>query len=179
MSILENHLKFVNEQVIFQQKTIERLLLLKESPAKQKFHKMLLEKFEALSNFLIEQDKKGGNAAIATGKQIRLSLTPADLEGLPEEVLKQLSISEGDRTDFAVLNLLEELGGIASLDQLLIGLYKKTGEVLKRQGLTSRLYRMTQKELIYGVPGKKGIYATRAYDTEETARLFGEGAPSK
>ena len=175
MSILETHLRFVNEQVEFQKRMIE---LLKNSPGKQKFHKLLQERFEALRNFLIEQDKKGSNGAIPTGRQIRLSLTPADLEGLPEEVLKQLSISDGDRTDFAVLNLLEELGGIATLDQLLIGLYRKTGEVLKRQALTSRLYRMTQKELIYGISGKKGVYSTKAYEAAETATLFGEETPS-
>ncbi|MCG8369207.1 MAG: hypothetical protein MJA32_01705, partial [Proteobacteria bacterium] len=32
------------------------------------------------------------------------------------------------------------------------------GEVHKRQTVTSRMYRMAQRGLVSGVPGKKGVY---------------------
>jgi hypothetical protein len=171
MTMLEDHVQFVNEQIVFQEKTIENL---SASPGKQKFHNALKQKFEALRDYLIEQGNVSTREAprLST-KTVRLSLTPNDLEGLPEELVKELSISDGDRTEFTLLNILEEFGGIASLDQLLIGLYKKTGEVLKRQALTSRLYRMSQKELIWGVPTKKGVYSNRQITEAEAAKIFG------
>jgi hypothetical protein len=69
--------------------------------------------------------------------------------------------------------LLDEHGGIASLDQIIFGLYKKTKEIVKRQAMTNRLYRMGQKELIWGVPGKKGVYSNRPISDQEAASLFG------
>ena len=63
-------------------------------------------------------------------------------------------------------------GGVLSLDKLLIGLYKKTGEIHKRQALVSRLYRMSQKGVVFGVANKKGFYATRELSDEEIEKLF-------
>lgn len=167
--MVENHLKFVNEQLAFQQKIIEGLAA---SPNKQKFHKLLLERYEALRNYLMNKDNRGGATGGNSSKGIRLSLTPSDIAGLPESLLEELSISE-DRSEFAVLNVLEDAGGIASLDQLLVGIFKKTKDVYKRQALTAKLYRMSQKELIWGVPGKKGVYSTRPLTQEEADKLIG------
>jgi hypothetical protein len=167
--MLKNHLEFVNEQIIFQQKTIEKL---RPFPNKQKFHMILLERFEGLRNYLTENSNNQRFGPDSPPKTLRLTLTPGDVEGLPEELLKELSISE-DRTEFAILNVLEEAGGIATLDQLLIGVYKKTKEVLKRPAMTSRLYRMGQKELIWGLPGKKGLYSNHPVSEEEAAKLLG------
>lgn len=175
--MLDNHIAFVNEQVAFQEKLVDQL---KNSPGKQKFHKVLWERFTALRNYLIEQENNAHSSTVSLPPQLKLSLTPTDLEGLPEELLKQLSISDGDKTDFAILNILEEAGGIATLDQILIGLFKKTGEIMKRQALTSRLYRIGQKDtkLIWSVPGKKGVYSNREISESEAAKLFGEEPPS-
>jgi len=150
--MVENHLKFVNEQIAFQQKIIEGLAA---SPNKQKFHKLLLERYEALRNYLMNKDNKEGATGGNSSKGIRLSLTPSDIAGLPESLLEELSISE-DRSEFAILNVLEDAGGIASLDQLLVGIFKKTKDVYKRQALTAKLYRMSQKELIWGCRARRG-----------------------
>ena len=58
-------------------------------------------------------------------------LTPEVIEGLPKELMDELSISDADRTEFAIMNIIDENGGIASLDNILIGLYKKTNDILK------------------------------------------------
>jgi hypothetical protein len=173
--MLESHLKFVNEQLVFQQKMLEKLVHFHESPKKIAFHKDLISKFEALHNYLLEHQKAvsgAPSASTSTSKQLRLSLNPRDLEGAPEELLKELSISD-DRTEMNILALLDEHGGIASLDQIIFGLYKKTKEIVKRQAMTNRLYRMGQKELIWGVPGKKGVYSNRPISDQEAASLFG------
>jgi hypothetical protein len=71
-----------------------------------------------------------------------------------------------DNLDFQILSLLEDAGGMMSLDQLLVGLYKSTGKVYKRQAITSQLYRMAHKGLTANVPEKKGVYALAQVSTE-------------
>lgn len=180
MSILEKHIPFVNEQVEFQQKMCKKFA---DNPFRLKLHRATEEKFKALAADLSEADKMLGKATEASLEQlmapekgalsrVRLTLLPEDLEGLPEELTKELSIDAG-KTEFAILNLLEESGGIMSLDQLLIGLFKKTGEVHKRQSLTGKLYRMGQQELVFSVSSKKGVYSNRQLTEEETEKLIG------
>jgi len=142
-------------------------------------HKTTSDKFRALAADLENADKlldtPHPEALKATKGpiQLQLSLTIDDIEGLPPELIGELSLSDADKTEFAIVNAIEEAGGIISLDKLLIGLYKKTGEVHKRTSLYSRLNRMVSKNLIYYVPGKKGIYSTEQLNTEDVVRMFG------
>ena len=87
--------------------------------------------------------------------------------------MQELSLSDGDKTEFAIVNVIEEAGGIISLDKLLIALYKKTGEIHKRNSLYSKLSRMASKNLIYYVPGKKGVYSTEQLTSDDVSRMFG------
>lgn len=79
-----------------------------------------------------------------------------------------------DRGETLLLHVINDRGGIATLDQVLVGLYRKTGEVMKRTTLTSKLYRMTQKGTVFVVPSKKGVYSTRRLSQEDVAAMFGE-----
>jgi hypothetical protein len=170
MSILEKHLAFVNEQTAFHQKMAERFA---DNSFRQKLHNTTKEKFEALAKDLVEADKMLDRPEqLAPPRLVRLSLTPEDLEGLPEELLSELSI-DSDKTEFAILSLIDESGGVISLDQLLVGLFRKTKEVHKRQTLTSRLYRMAQNKLVFNVPNKKGVYSTRPLTEEEFLKILG------
>jgi hypothetical protein len=114
---------------------------------------------KAENETLKEQLRIAQSAPSVTKAALRLSLNEEDVQGLPQELIKELSLSDGDRTEFAILNILEESNGISTLDRLLIGLYHRTKEIHKRDKLVSRLYRMAQKNLIYSVPQKKGVYS--------------------
>jgi hypothetical protein len=174
MSILVKHLPFVKDQIGFQQRMLERFA---GDSYREKMHASSKEKFEALlADLEIADQTLDRKQEIRTPKAApqTLALTPEEIEGLPPELLKELSVSDADKTEFILLNLLEEAGGIASLDRLLIGLWKKSGEVHKRQSLVSRLYRMAQKDLVFGVPGKKGVYSNRPVDEGDFQRLFNE-----
>jgi len=165
MNRLVNHAPFVKSQLEFHKKIAATSWA--KSPRK-KFHEEIADSFAALLHDL--QD--ASTDVISNNSPLQqLSLTPDDLEGLPEELKKELNITESDKTEFAILSIVEKAGGFISLDKLLIGLYKQTGEILKRQNLTSKLYRM--KGTIYSVPGKKGIYSNRPITEEEAAKLFG------
>jgi len=89
-----------------------------------------------------------------------LTLRPEDLAGLPPELLKQLKITEGDKLEAAIVEVINEAGGTIILDKLLIGLYRKTKEIHQRTTTVGRLYRMSQKGLVFSVPRKKGVYTT-------------------
>ncbi len=91
-----------------------------------------------------------------------LELLPEDLEGLPPELIAELSISDGDQQEIDIMKLIEAEGGTISLDLLLVRWYRAKKSIIKRKALTSRLYRMQQKGRIFSVEGAKGIYTLQA-----------------
>lgn len=160
MDILDKHIKFVNEQIAFHDKRAAQF-----TGDRAKMHQQTADQFRELLGVL--KSPQNGPAV----QLHRLSLSPEDLEGLPQEQLDELSITSADKAEFSILALMEESGGIMSLDQVIVGLYRQTGTIQKRQTVTSRLYRMAQKELLYNVPNKKGVYSVRRLTQEELAKL--------
>lgn len=106
-------------------------------------------------------------------EQISFHLTPEDIDGLPEELLSELSITEADKAEFAILGIFEESGGTLSLDQLLVRYFRTTGEILKRPAMNNRIYRMIQKGVLFSVPNRKGIYTISAPKETETPESLG------
>lgn len=100
-------------------------------------------------------------AAALAAPAPKVHLTPDDLEGLPEDLMKELGLSESDRKEMLVVELIDKVGGVASINRVLVEIYNATGEVEKRTRLSSRLNRMQRKGLLFSVPKSKGIYATR------------------
>ncbi len=172
MSILAKHITFVNEQSNFHQKMAEKS---GRSTFRGNLHVTTAEKFKSLSADLDNADKLLDSPAQehAPKRHSQLSLSIEDIEGLPDELLRELSLSDADKTEFAIVNVIEESGGIISLDKLLIALYKKTGEIHKRSSLYSKLSRMANKNLIYYVPGKKGVYSAEQLSANDVATMFG------
>ena len=86
------------------------------------------------------------------------SALPPDLGNvfdLPPELLEELSIVKSDELEDQLVTVINAYGGTASLDQILVGLYRKFGIAQKRRFIQNKLYRMT---MVWSVPGKKGIY---------------------
>ncbi|MGE0667680.1 MAG: hypothetical protein AB7O49_14075 [Sphingomonadales bacterium] len=107
-----------------------------------------LEKMEAVRGFLDEQ------AEI-------LSPLPGDLGDLsdiPSELRRELSVVDVDDLERKLVQVVQAYGGTASLDQILVGLFRKFKEVQKRRFVQNKLYRMSGKKLIYTVPKRRGLY---------------------
>lgn len=164
MSILSKHIPFVNEQIGFHTKQISKYCEGGRFPSayRHSLHTATLSRFEELLKDMLQVD-----AYIDTGittrqpsSQMQFQLFPEDIEGLPQELIDQLSINDADKLEFEIINIIDEAGGVLNLDKILIGLYKKTKEIHKRTPLTAKLYRMSQKDLIFAVPNKKGVYST-------------------
>jgi hypothetical protein len=88
------------------------------------------------------------------------SALPPDLGNiydLPQELLDELSIAKGDELEDQLVTVINAYGGEASLDQILVGLFRKFGSLQKRRFIQNKLYRM---EMVWSVEGKKGFYTT-------------------
>jgi hypothetical protein len=81
-----------------------------------------------------------------------------DLSGLPDELLKELNVSQGDVLERQILDVFQALSGNADLDQVLIGLYRKFQVVQKRRFLQNKLWRMVRKGQIQKPKGARGQF---------------------
>lgn len=122
--------------------------------------------FTSLLEFL-EKQLQSQTSSAKTSRAPRLTLLPSDIEDLPQEVRAQLAISASDIADFNIISIIEDLGGIASLDQIIIAEYRKTGVVMERSKATAKIYRIVQKGLLKTVEGKKAVYALSDYEEND------------
>ncbi len=88
-----------------------------------------------------------------------------DIHDLPQELLDELSVAKTDELEDQIVTVINACGGTASLDQILVGLFRKFKVTQRRRFLQNKLYRM---EMVWSVEGKKGVYTTvEPQDTEE------------
>ena len=171
---LENYLAFVKDQVAVQ----ERLANKYDEDYRRDLHTKASQKFADLAKFLEAIQKKGsastGYLNRGDAPQKQLFLTFEEIQNAPDELLKELNISETDKQDMLIEYIIAETGGILSLDRIIVELYKRTKEVPKRNTLTSRLFRMAGRGMIYNVPGKKGVYSTYELSEHEAKKMFGQ-----
>ncbi|NBB80962.1 MAG: hypothetical protein GVY36_16205 [Verrucomicrobia bacterium] len=80
-----------------------------------------------------------------------------NLHDLPDELLSELSVSKTDELEDQLVTVINAYGGEASLDQILVGLFRKFQVVQKRRFIQNKLYRM---DVVWSVQGKKGHYTT-------------------
>ena len=175
---IDKVLVFVNEQIAFHLARAEQYA----NTARARKHLETHSKFLELKELLVDVQAESAameNANNLPQKQFRLSLTPYEIEGLPDELVEELSITKADKVEYVILNAMEELGGFASLDQLLVAVFKESGDILKRPALTNRLYRMSGKELLYSVPDKKGVYSLRPLGPGELDKLIAKSKAKK
>lgn len=177
VDILGQYVPFIKEQAEHQRKNAVNLaekspkIAAKATSRAERFEQ-LLEDIQKVSLQLSTPPSLPAPSASSEPKRPRFTLLPADLEGLPEEVLKQLGINESDRQELAIVEMIEEAGGMMALDQIIIALWRQKQEVADRGKLTSKLYRMTQKKMIYGAG--KGIYSTKPVEGGEISESEAE-----
>ena len=129
-------------------------------------HRFILDSVS--SKLVTEEEQQNFNELVADLESLpclnsttdSINLTPADLDGLPQEVIEQLGLSDSDYYEMDLVRLINKVGGVISLDKLIVLLYKEKNEIAGRTPLNARLYRMIKKGLIYSVPTKKGVYST-------------------
>ena len=168
-NIMPNHIEFVKSQVVFHEIMADKY---KATPKRRDKHLETATQLKSLLDYVISLEQEATSGPPRQVKPIQLGLSFEEIEGLPSDLIQELSFSDGDRTDFTIIKVIEAAGGIASLDRILVGYYRETGEIMKRNTLTSRIYRMGQKGLVFQVPGKKGVYSTEEMSEEQAENLF-------
>ena len=57
-----------------------------------------------------------------------------------------------------MVQIITDRGGSASLDEILIDLYRKTGEVGQRTLVANKLYRLAKQGQVATTEGRRGIF---------------------
>lgn len=111
--------------------------------------------------------------------EAQTSALPPDLgniHDLPEELLAELSVAKTDELEDQIVTVINAYGGTATLDQILVGLFRKFKVIQKRRFIQNKLYRM---DMVWSVPGRKGVYSTtepaRAETDAEIEAILGTG----
>lgn len=112
------------------------------------------EKFTAYAAML---EKASAEMARLYGLTSALPPDLGNVFDLPSELLEELSIAKADEIEDQLVTVINAYGGEASLDQILVGLYRKFKVSQKRRFLQNKLYRM---EMVWNVDGRKGMYTT-------------------
>lgn len=153
---LDEALEFVSQEAEYHDEQSSKLLTLNNEDAKGLYHYEKKRLFSALYNLLVDtQNRLNPDKSTST-------ILPSELEGLPRELLEQLST---DTHEINILKIMEDHSGPISLDRLILNFYKLHGEVLDRRKLTTKLYRMCKSGSLYTV-GERGIYSL--YEPEKT-----------
>lgn len=82
-----------------------------------------------------------------------------NLAELPEALRSQIPAARLDKLETDILAVLEKVfEGVASVDEILVGLFRHTGEIFDRQKIANKLYRMSNSKLLESVQQKRGVY---------------------
>ena len=136
---------------------------LEDRPSLAVRYKKRADSFQALLKFAQELAELQRIAREASERSVSLS----ELADLPEKLRSELRISDSDKLEFDIVQILEKQGGVANLDRILVELYKARGEIHKRQDMNSRLYRMSKKGMIHSVSGRRGVYSNMPVPSDD------------
>lgn len=184
MSIVENvgenvneqtevFVAFLQDQIDFHKNNAERYAS-DTNPYRSAKHKETAADFRDLRDFILVLEKKLEKSE-KTAKRPLLALSPEDIEGLPQEQISELRVTSADKSEFSIIAMLETSGGIMSLDQIIVGLFRETDKIQKRSLITARLHRMGVKGLLYKVPTKKGVYSLEEINEQDAEAMFKGG----
>ena len=85
-----------------------------------------------------------------------------NLDDLPVELRAQLQIGKVGEFEQQIIDMIRhQYDGVANVDEVLVGLFRMSGEIHQRQQLANKLYRMGQASQIISVPRKKGVYRSK------------------
>ncbi len=121
---------------------------------------------EAVRNLLFEYTNQEEEITSLREKideleQIMEPVSPdlGDLSDLPDELFEELSIVKPDELTRRLFIAVKSYEEKATLDQIIVALYRKFGEIYERRLVQNKLYRA---QGIYQVKDEKGMFTTDA-----------------
>jgi hypothetical protein len=93
-----------------------------------------------------------------------------DLSDLPEALRKQIKAAKLDEMEEKIVKTLRDrFGGIANVDELMVGLYRDHQYITEdRRVLANKLYRMQKAGLLESLPKRKGVYKLTMQEAAKT-----------
>ncbi len=91
------------------------------------------------------------------------------LDGLPEGLLKSLSINKKNHIDQKLIDVIRSFSGIATLDEIIIRMFRQTNEIPDRQYVNNRLLSLVKRNLLKRVPKRKAVYCLPGHKLESGA----------
>ena len=159
--MLQDHIGLVKGQIDYYQGQIDRFP--PSNPRRQEgqveLYRRILNQHKELLTFL-ETLAAQETAVPFVAPKSQPAKADDDLSDLPEELLQQLSVRAKKGQNDPFIQIINDRGGTASLDDMLIDLYRKHREISSRGLLANKLYRLAKQGLIKATEGKKGVYTT-------------------
>jgi hypothetical protein len=87
----------------------------------------------------------------------------SDVGDLPAELVEKLKATKRDSLETRLIELYQLAGRELTLDEVLVGFFRKYNEILDRRVLINKLYTMARavSPAIESVPERKGVYVIR------------------
>lgn len=170
MDNIDEFIKFLKSNHNFHERKARELKL---DPKRAAKHSQTAEGLQQIADwfedYLASPSQPYPNSDTSANASVEdlFSLNPLEIDQLPEDFRNEISISESDRQDAQVIELLRLANRPLDLNELLIGCWRKFGIQYKRNQLTARLYRVSKRGDIYVVG--KGTYSIHPDPNEVTA----------
>jgi len=162
MCILDEHLTLVKGEIARLERKVEEFGETGSSPNSIRFDSVYSQKsaFEKLHSFLTRIKREQSQKQNLSKE--RLGLRVGDTSDLPPELLDELRVA--DDAEIQIIGVLDELEGIATVDEVMTYLWRKHKTVMTRRSVLAKLSRMAKKEMVFMVPKRKGVYSTAPVD---------------
>lgn len=159
---IDEEIEFIKSQIDHHRRSVEHFYE-KRDHIKVKRHQGILRRFEQILPKIHKCNAVEAGAKPSRPESDKIGSRLGDLSDLPEEIRSQLVSVQRDELEQRILDVVAEaFDGVATIDEIMVGLYRHAGEIHKREALATKIYRMTKKELLFSVPLKKGVYSLQA-----------------
>jgi len=159
---IDEDIDFVNSQIDHHRRTI-KFLNDRGDDFKARRHVGILKRFEEMLPKIKEAMNLCStdlNKYLQAARSEKIGSRLGDVSDLPDELRTQLVSVQFDEAESNIVEVMKlDFDGVATIDEILVGLYRRYSDIQQREQLANKIYRMVRKEVIFSVSGKKGVYS--------------------
>lgn len=166
---VDEEIDFVKSQIQHHKRSVEHFRT-KRDDTKMRRHIGILRRFEEILPKMEAANQPGSVSLGMSLDNSKIGNRLGDVMDLPEEMRAQLVSVQFDEAEMQIINLVrDKFDGVATIDEIFVGLYREHQVSSPRDALANKIYRMTRKELLFSVSGRKGVYTTQQPTTGSEA----------
>jgi len=135
------------------------------------------EHVAGISACLSEAGVETGNSAKSDSSVNLFSLNPYELDDLPESLVEDLNLTKGEKHEAQIIDLFLTAGRALSVKEVVVGMYRKFGEVHGRNNINTRLHRLAERGVLNTAPQKRGVYQLASMDNNLVSHVVENYVP--